>query len=174
MRPSRPSIMRQIFRGSRVRQIRVRRGLGQTVAALSTVPSCTSWVPIGPSDPMWPTILPLIQGAGFGTTQPAPVVNDDYHFLFTLGSASIPQGSAFFGAVSPGQPAGVFYMKCNTVNSITQLDQLTVHACLQPATAAVSPTAAASAAAASSSLPYILAGIAGVVVVGGLIYYASE
>jgi hypothetical protein len=164
----RPSIARQIFRHHR----RSVRGVGQSVSALSSAPGCSNWVTVSPSDPMWPVLLPLIQQAGFGTTQPAPVTNGDYHFTFSVNATNIPGQSVFSGMVSPGLPAGTFFCKVNTVNSITDLSDLKVEACLTPGASAA--VAGGGTIASSSTLPYILAGIVGVAIVGGVIYYATE
>lgn len=138
------------------------RGLGQSVSALQTPPSCQSWQTLPPSDPAYQMVLQMVQGAGFGTKLPTPVVNGDYHFTYTPAPGSIPAGSMLASGMSPGLPSGTFYMKVNTVDSVLYASQVKIVVCLVPATS--------TAVAASSSLtPYIVAGVLGVLLIGGLL-----
>jgi hypothetical protein len=156
-----PSIMKQLFRDSP----RARRGLGRGPqgfgqVTLSSTTSCNNWVTVPQSDPMWANVL--AQASGF-LGQPSQEVSGAFHFTFT--PALMLPGTMLNGVVSPGQPAGTLFMKYDPGTSKIQV-------CLGGAGAVASPTAAT--AAASSSTPYIIAGIAGVVILGALVYYATE
>jgi hypothetical protein len=169
---SSPSVMKQLFRGRPRRGLgRVPQGVGQ--ASLSSTTACNNWVVIPQSDPMWNTITAAVHGAGWTSAQ---LVNEAWHFLFTM-PPSVPASSILGGAVSPNQPVGTILMKINA-EAGADISQSVLYACISNAASAAVQTgnvaAPATTTAASSSTPYIIAGIAGVVILGALVYYATE
>jgi hypothetical protein len=154
-----PSIMKQIFRKPLLapRSRRGPRGLGQI--AISPTTACTNWVTVPNSDPAYLTIALAAEAAGFTQAQ---LVQGDWHFMYSPAAGSIPAGS-----VLSGMPGSLF-MKIGSA-TVAGIPTAALKVC-----AGAGGAAATTSAAASSSTPYIIAGIAGVVILGGLIYYATE
>jgi hypothetical protein len=143
------SIHRQAQRLSRLRGLG--RGLGQS-AVITQTTSCPQWAVLPNSDPLWGPMMQAIVAGGFSTPQ---LVNGDWHFIY---SGTAPAGSMFAGASN-------ILAKVNAIAGANP-NEATIEVCASSLTMAV-PGAAATTP--SSYTPYIVAGVLGVLLIGGLL-----
>jgi hypothetical protein len=138
---------------------RVPRGVGQTVMANSNT-SCSSWLNVTMQNYQqlgFPNIPALLTG-----------LEAIWKQVSTGGNASDSNGTPF--AIVDGSLH--FLLTLSNGNTVAcKWDSANLYVCQGNSQPAVTPLATS--AATSTSTPYIVAGIVGVLVIGGLFYYAD-